>query len=34
MDGVMVALGNIEMTLEAERQCVKHRKGWRALVHM
>ena len=34
MDGVKVALGNREMTVEAERQCAKDRKAWRALVHM
>ena len=31
MDGVKVALGNREMTVEAARQCAKDRK---ALVHM
>ena len=34
MDGVKVALGNRGMTVEAERQWVKDRKEWRALVHM
>ena len=34
MDGVKVALGNRGMTVEAERQWAKGRKGWRALVHM
>ena len=34
MDGVKVALGNKGMTVEAARQCAKHRKEWRALVHM
>ena len=34
MDGVMVTLGNREMTVEASRQCVKDLKEWRALVHM
>ena len=34
MDGVKVAFGNIGMTVEAARQCVKDRKEWRALVHM
>ena len=34
MDGVKVALGNREMTVEAARQCTKDRKEWRALVHM
>ena len=34
MDGVMVALGNRGMTVEAARQCAKDRKEWRALVHM
>ena len=34
MDGVKVALGNRGMTMEAERQCAKDRKEWRALVHM
>ena len=33
MDGVKVALGNREMTVEAARQCAKDRKEWRALVH-
>ena len=31
MDGVKAALGNRGMTVEAARQCVKDRKGWRAL---
>ena len=34
MDGVKVALGNREMTVEAARQCAEDRKAWRALVHM
>ena len=34
MDGVKVALGNREMTVEAARQCAKGWKAWRALVHM
>ena len=34
MDGVKVALGNRGMTVEAVQQCEKHRKEWRALVHM
>ena len=34
MDGVKVALGNREMTVEAARQCAKDRKSWRARVHM
>ena len=34
MDGVKVALGNRGMTVEAERQCAKDPKAWRALVHM
>ena len=34
MDGVKVAVGNREMTVEAECQCGKDRKEWRALVHM
>ena len=36
MDGVKVASGNRGMTVEAERQCTKDRKVWRAraLVHM
>ena len=34
MDGVKVALGNREMTVEAARQCTKDRKEWRALVDM
>ena len=33
MDDVKVALGNRGMTVEAEGQCAKDRKGWRALVH-
>ena len=33
MDGVMVALGNRGMTVEAARQCVKDRKAWRGLIH-
>ena len=34
MDGVKVALGNREMTVEAARQRAKDREEWRALVHM
>ena len=34
MDGVNLALGNRGMTVEAEQQCVKDWKEWRALVHM
>ena len=34
MDDVKVALGNKGMTVEAERQCVKDLKEWRALVRM
>ena len=34
MDGVKVALGNREMTVEAARQCAKNRKELRSLVHM
>ena len=34
MDGVKVASGNIETTVEAARQCAKDREEWRALVHM
>ena len=34
IDGVMVAIGNRGMTVEAARQCEKDRKAWRALVHM
>ena len=34
MDGVKVALGNRGMMVEAERQCAKDWKAWRALVHM
>ena len=34
MDGVKVALGNRGMTMEAERQCSKDRKEWRALVQV
>ena len=33
MDGVKVALGNRGMTVEAESQCGKDRKEWRALEH-
>ena len=33
MDGVTVALGNRGTTMEAELQCAKYRKEWRALVH-
>ena len=32
MNGVNVALGSREMTVEAARQCSKDRKEWRALV--
>ena len=34
MDGVNVALGNREVTVEAASKCSKDRKEWRALVHM
>ena len=34
IDGVKVALGNRGMSVEAERQCAKDRKEFRALVHM
>ena len=34
MDGVKVALGNRGIMVEAERQCAKDRKEWRALVHI
>ena len=34
MDGVKMALGNSEITVEAERQCAKERKEWRALEHI
>ena len=34
MDGVNVALGNREITVEATTQCAKDRKEWIALVHM
>ena len=34
MDGVKVAFGNREMTVDAAQQCAKDRKEWRALVHM
>ena len=34
MDGVKVALGNGEITVEVARQCAKDMKEWRALVHM
>ena len=34
IDGVKVALGNREVSVEAASQCVKDRKEWRALVHM
>ena len=33
MDGMKVARGNRGMTVEAERQCAKDRKEWRAMVH-
>ena len=32
MDGVIVALGNRGMTVEAARQCLKYREEFRALV--
>ena len=34
MEGVKVALGNREMTVEAAHQCAEDRKQWRALVHI
>ena len=34
MDGVKVAFGNRGMMVEAERQCVKDQKEWRALEHI
>ena len=34
MDGVKVALGSRGMTVEAARQCAKHRLEWRVLVNM
>ena len=34
MDGVMAALGNRSLTMEAARQYAKDRKECRALVHM
>ena len=34
MDGVKVALSSRGKTVEAERQCSKDRKEWRAQVHM
>ena len=34
MDGVKVAIGNREMTVDTERQCAKDQKEWKALVHM
>ena len=34
MDGVKVALGNIDDGAGCERQWAKNRKQWRALVHM
>ena len=34
IDGVMVALGNRGITVEAAIQCAKEGKEWRALVHM
>ena len=34
MDGVKVALSSRGVTVEAEQQCAKDRKEWRALVHM
>ena len=34
MNGVKVDIGNREITVEAERQCAKDLKEWRALAHM
>ena len=34
MNGVVVALGNRGMTVEAARHCANDQKEWRALVHM
>ena len=34
MDGVKVVLGNIGMTVEADRQCAKDQKAWRSRVQM
>ena len=34
MDGVMVALDNRRMTVEATLRCAKDRKEWRALVQI
>ena len=34
MDGVKLALGNREMTVEGARQCAKDQKEWRALEYM
>ena len=34
IDGVKVALGNRGTTVEAEQQCAKDQKEWRALAHM
>ena len=34
MDGMKMALGSRQMTVEAVRQCAKDRKEWRALVHI
>ena len=34
MDGVKMAVGIREMTMEGAQQCAKDRKEWRALVHM
>ena len=33
IDSVEVAFGSKRMTVEAERQCAKDRKKWRALAH-
>ena len=34
VDGVEVAFGNKEKTVETARQCAEDRKEWKALVHM
>ena len=34
MNGVKVALGNREMTVEAAPQCTKDRKEWRAILYI
>ena len=34
MDGVKIALGSRDMTVDAARQCEKDIKEWRAQVHM